>query len=217
MDIPEEPAMKLLVVGATGGTGREIVTQALEQSHVVTAFARNPADVTTKHENLKVVQGDVLDYSSVDAAMNGQDVVLSALGTRSLGKTTLLSVGTQNIIRAMHQHGVRRFVCESSLGVGDSKGQLGWLFDFIVLPLMLRRVYQDKEVQERFIKESNLDWIIVRPSALTNGPRTGVYRSDFRSSHGSFIPKISRADVADFMLKQLTDNTFLRKTPGLWY
>jgi putative NADH-flavin reductase len=209
--------MKLLVFGATGGTGREIVTQAQEHGDVVTAFARNPADITTQHGNLKVVQGDVLDYPSVEAAMKGQNAVLSALGARSLGKTTLLSVGTQNIIRAMEQHGVRRFVCESSLGVGDSKGQFGWLFDFIVLPLVLRHVYRDKEVQERYIKESNLDWVIVRPAALTNGPRTGVYRSDLKGSHGSFMPKISRADVADFMLKQLTENTHLRMTPGLWY
>jgi putative NADH-flavin reductase len=209
--------MKLLVFGATGGTGKEIVAQALERGHFVTAFARNPAAMTTNHENLKVVQGDVLDYPSVEAAMEGQNAVLSALGARSLGRTTLLSEGTQNIFRAMKRHGVRRFVCESSLGVGDSKGQLGWFFDFVVLPLVLRNIYRDKEVQEQHIKESDLDWIIVRPAALTNGPRTGVYRTEFKRTGGSFIPKISRADVADFMLKQLADNTYLRMTPGLWY
>jgi putative NADH-flavin reductase len=209
--------MKLLVFGSTGGTGREIVAQALEQGHVITAFARNPAAITTKHENLKVVQGDVLDYSTVEAATKGQNAVLSALGARSLGRTTLLSTGTQNIIRSMKKDGIRRFVCESSLGVGDSKGQLGWLFDWIVHPLVLRHIYRDKEVQEQYIKESDLDWIIVRPAALTKGRRTGVYRCGLRCTDRSLIPKISRADVADFMLKQLADNTYLRMTPGQWY
>jgi len=208
--------MKLLVVGATGGTGREIVAQALEQGHVVTAFVRNPAAITTKHEALKVVQGDVLAYPSVEVAVTGQDAVLSALGARSLRKTTVLSEGTKNIILAMEQHGVRRFVGESSLGVGDSKRQLGRLFRLLILPLLLRNIYREMEVQEQYIKQSKLDWIIVRPAALTNGPRTGVYREGFRRTH-RFIARISRADVAEFMLKQVADNTYLRMTPGLWY
>jgi putative NADH-flavin reductase len=116
--------MKLLVFGATGGTGHEIVAQGLDQGHVVTAFVRNLAAITTKHEKLKLAQGDVLDYPSVQAAVQVQDAVLSALGVRKLRKNTILSDGTKSIIRAMEQHGVKRFVCESSLGVGDSKGQL---------------------------------------------------------------------------------------------
>jgi hypothetical protein len=116
--------MKLLVFGGTGGTGCEIVAQALGQGHVVTAFVRNPAALTTKHENLKLAKGDILDYPSVEAAVRRQDAVLSALGVRKLRKNTILSDGTKNIIRAMEQHGVKRFVCESSLGVGDSKEQL---------------------------------------------------------------------------------------------
>jgi putative NADH-flavin reductase len=209
--------MKLLVFGATGGTGREIVAQALEQGHVVTVFVRNPAAITTKHENLKVVQGDVLDYRSVEAAVQGQDAVLSALGVRKLRKNTILSDGTKNIIQAMERHGVKRFICESSLGVGDSRGQLGWVFNIFIIPLLLRKVFQDKEVQEQYIQQSSLEWVIVRPAALTNGPRTGAYRSGFSLMDRTITAKISRADVADFMLKQLTDNSYLRKTPGLSY
>jgi putative NADH-flavin reductase len=209
--------MKLLVFGATGGTGREIVAQALDQRHVVTAFVRDPPAMTTKHERLKVVQGDIVDYSSVETAVQGQDAVLSALGVRQLGKTTILSDGTKHIIRAMDDHGVRRFICESSLGVGDSKGQLGWLINLFIIPLFLRNVFRDKEVQEQYIKQSNLDWIIVRPAVLTNGPRTGIYRSGFSPTDRTIKGKISRTDVADFMLKQLTDDTYLRKTPGLSY
>jgi putative NADH-flavin reductase len=209
--------MKLLVFGATGGTGRAIVAQALDQGHVVTAFVRNPAALTTKHERLKIVPGDILDYSSVEAAVQGQDAVLSALGVRKLRKNTILSDGTKNIIRAMEHHGVRRFLCESSLGVGDSKGQLGWFINLFIIPLFLRNVFRDKEVQEQDVKQSNLDWMIVRPAMLTNGPRTGAYRSGFSPTDRTITGKISRADVADFMLKHLTDNTYQRQTPGLSY
>ena len=209
--------MKLLVFGATGGTGREIVAQALERGHVVTVFVRNPAAITTKHDHLKVVQGNVLDYPSVEAAVQGQDAVLSALGVRKLRKNTILSDGTRNIIHAMERHGLKRFICESSLGVGDSRGQLGWVFNIFIIPLLLRNVFQDKEAQEQYIQQSSLEWVIVRPAALTNGPRTGVYRGGFSPTDRTITAKISRADVADFMLKQLTDNSYLRKTPGLSY
>jgi putative NADH-flavin reductase len=197
-----ERAMKLLVFGATGGTGREIVAQALDQGHVVTAFVRNPAALTTKHERLKLAQGDVLDYPSVEAAVEGQDAVLSALGVRKLRKNTVLSAGTKNLLRAMGRHGVKRFVCESSLGVGDSRGQLGWVFNLFIIPLFLRNVFRDKEVQEQYVKQSKLDWIIVRPAALTSGPRTGVYRSGFGTTDRAIRGKIARADVG------LTHNNF---------
>src|SRR3989442_9556402 len=209
--------MKLLIFGATGGTGQELVQQALGQGHVVTAFARNPAAATTKHPNLSVAKGDVLDYDSVEAAMKGQDAVLSALGVRALTKNTLLSEGTKNIIRAMEKLGVKRFICESSLGIGDSKGQLGFLYNYILIPLFLRNVFADKEIQERYIRQSKLDWVIARPAMLTNGPRTGAYRSGFNVTDKSIKGKISRADVADFMLKQLRDEQFVHKAPSLSY
>ncbi len=196
-----ERVMKLLVFGATGGTGREIVAQALDQGHAVTPFVRNPAAITTRHERLKLAQGDVLDYPLGEAAVQGQDVVLSALGVRKLRKNTILSDGTKNIIRAMEQHGVKRFVCESSLGVGDSKGQLGWVFNVFLIPLLLRYVFRDKEVQEQYVKQGKLGWIIVRPGAFIDGPRTGVYRIGFSTTDRTIRGKVSGADVADFMLK----------------
>lgn len=209
--------MKLLIFGATGGTGRELVAQALEQGHVVAAFARNPAALSLNHPHLRVVKGDVLDHDSVESAIKGQDAVLSALGTRVLTKSTILSEGTKNIITAMEKLGVRRFICESSLGVGDSRGQLGFLYGYILIPLFLRNIFADKEIQERYIRQSKLDWVIVRPAVLTNGPRTEGYRSGFGVADKSIKGKISRADVADFMLKQLTDKRFVHKTPGLSY
>ena len=250
--------MKVLVFGATGGTGRALVEQALEQGHAVTAFARDPAKVRSAHRNLTVAQGNMLDANSVEAAVQGQDAVLSALGTSlpilaivlaafafqilarilalhgPLGltvriggpllalliltrRTTALSEGTRNIVQAMEKHGVRRLICESSLGVADSKGRLGIFYNFILVPLLLRGLFADKAAQEEIIRASALDWVIVRPSSLTNGPRKGVYRSGMDIGHWFRPSSISRADAADFMLKQLTDDTYLRKTPGVAY
>ncbi len=209
--------MKLLIFGATGGTGRELIKQALEQGHSVTAFARNPAALAVKHPNLIVVKGDVLNYGSVEAAVKGQEAVLSALGVKVREKRPILSDGTRNIITAMETFGVKRFVCESSLGIGDSRGQLGFLYTNVLIPLLLKDAFRDKEVQEKYIRESNLDWVIVRPGALANAERTGKYRSGFSGADKSIKAKISRADVADFMLKQITDDTYLRKTPGVSY
>jgi putative NADH-flavin reductase len=210
--------MNLLIFGATGGTGSAIVAQALEQGHRVTAFARNPDAIKTKHENLVVVQGDILDYASVERAVKRQDAVLSALGTKAIRRNTTISDGTRNIITAMEKYEVKRFVFESSLSIGDSKTQqrqLGLLRNIIIMPLLFRNIAYDKEIQERYIMQSTLDWVIVRPAVLTNGPRTGVYRSEFSATDASIKGKISRADVADFMLKQLTDDTYVHKTPSL--
>jgi len=212
--------MNLLIFGATGGTGRTIVAQASEQGHRVTAFARNPAAIKTKHKNLVAVQGDILDYASVERAVKGQDAVLSALGTKALKRNTTISDGTRNIITAMEKYGVKRFVFESSLTIGDSKPQrrqLELLYKIIIFPLLLRNIFRDKEIQERYIMQSTLDWVIVRPAVLTNGPQTGVYRSESSPTDTSIKGKISRADVADFMLKQLTDDTYVHKTPSSSY
>lgn len=208
--------MKLLIFGATGGTGRALVALALEQDHAVTAFARNPAAIETTHPRLRVVKGDILDRASIDAAMQGQEAVVSALGTRNFKPNTIVSEGTRNILQSMEAAGIRRFICETSLGVGDSKNQTGLIFKLLLQPL-LKNVFEDKERQETLIRQSGLDWIIVRPGGLTDGPRTGQYRAGFSPEEKSLRMRISRADVADFMLKQLTDDTYLHKSPGLSY
>ena len=208
--------MKVLVIGATGGTGRELVKQALEQSHQVTALARSPEKLAFSRPNLRIVKGDVTDYARVDEAVRGQEAILCALGTRVIRKNTIQSDGTRNILGAMQSHGVRRLVLESSLDVGDSRGQLGFFFAHVIRPTLLRNIFQDKELQEQIVRQSQLDWIIVRPAMLTDGPRTGNYRAGFSSSDKT-QRKISRADVADFMLKQLRDSTYVHETPGLSY
>lgn len=212
--------MKLLIFGATGGTGRQLVEQSLEQGHAVTAFARNPTQLDIKHPNLKIVQGDVMDFASVQRAMQGQEAVLSALGSPANKIGTIRSEGTRNIMRAMEMTGIRRFVCQTSLGYGDSRKVLNrtpFIFKYIIVPFILRKGFADHALQEEYIKHSQLDWIIVRPGNLTDGNRTGVYRHGFPANDQAIKVKISRADVAEFMLKQLTDNKYLKKTPGLSY
>jgi putative NADH-flavin reductase len=208
--------MQILIIGATGGTGRQLVAQALEAGHQVTALVRKPSKLKLNHERLTVVKGNVLDYASVAAAVKGQQAVLSALGhKRWIIPSCILSTGTKNIIRAMEAHGVRRFICETSLGVGDSFGRLGLYYTLFIIPVILLFYFRDKGLQERYIKESSLDWVIVRPGRLTNGRKRGVYRHGLRIGNWLWTVRISRADVADFMLKQLTDDQYLHLTPGV--
>jgi putative NADH-flavin reductase len=207
--------MKLLVFGATGGTGRQCVDQALAQGHRVTAFVRRTDAVTTNHDNLTVVQGDIIDAAAVDAAIAGHDVILSALGTR--GGPPVLPEGTHNILVAMEQAGIRRSLWVSSFGVGDSQQQMGWIARTVIVNLFLKNAIAEKEIQERYIRESAGDWIIARPGGLTDGPLTGSYRCVVGPDEKVGRPSISRADVADFLLKNLTDDRYVRKAVGLTY
>jgi putative NADH-flavin reductase len=207
---------RILIVGATGGTGRQLVAQALERGYAVTALARNPAKLGIEHPNLRIVQGDVLDYASVESAVRNQEAVLSALGHKQyFGPTRILSEGTRNILRAMEAEGVPRFVCQSSLGIGSSAGRMGLYYTFIVIPLVVPFYFWDKTRQERLIAESKAEWVIVRPGALTNGEKRGACRHG--SNVGNFVwtVKISRADTADFMLNQLTDDAYLGTAVGV--
>jgi len=212
--------MNIAIFGATGGTGRALIEQALAHGHTVTAFARNPAALAISHPRLTVVQGDVLDPARVEAAVAGQDAVLNSLGMKPGTQAPVTSEGTQNIIAAMHKFGVRRLITQSSLPVAAIDGnprELPWLFRIILsLAAPLKTIFQDKVRQERIIQQSGLEWVIVRPAALTDGARTGSYRvgMPLKVSLGS---KISRADVAEFMLKQVADNTYLHQVPRLSY
>src|ERR1700730_8644364 len=198
-----EPA-RVLIVGATGGTGRQLVAPALEHGYAVTALVRDPSRLPVGHPKLTVIQGDVLDASSVDAAMRGQEAVLSALGhKRSFSPTRILSDGIGNILRAMETHGVPRLVCETALGIGDSAGRMGLYYTLFVIPVILPFYFWDKTRQGRMIAASKLEWVIVRPGMLSSGKGLGTYPHGHHI--GSFIltVRISRADVADFMLNQV--------------
>ncbi|MFO1352253.1 MAG: SDR family oxidoreductase [Gammaproteobacteria bacterium] len=207
--------MKLLIFGSTGTVGHHLVEQALAQSHIVTAFARNPAKLGIRYANLKIIQGDVLDLAAVERAVQGQEAVLCCLGEGRQG--TVRAEGTRNIVRAMESAGVRRLICQTTLGAGDSRGNLNFFWKYLMFGMLLRAAYADHEVQERYVEQSRLDWTLVRPGAFTDGKRTGVYRHGFRGDDKTIQLKIARADVADFMLKQLADSTYVRKAAGLSY
>jgi uncharacterized protein YbjT (DUF2867 family) len=207
---------RVLIVGATGGTGRQLVAQALERGYAVTAFVRDPSRLRVAHAQLTVLQGDVLDRASVEAAMRGQEAVVSALGhKRFFYPSRILSEGTRNILQAMEGHNVRRFVCESSLGIGDSAGRMGLYYTLFTIPVILPLYFWDKARQERIIADSGVEWVIVRPGILTNGDRRGRVRHGHRVGGFLWTPRISRADVADFMLDQLESDTYLHAAPGV--
>jgi putative NADH-flavin reductase len=208
--------VQVLVLGASGATGREIVRQALDLGHSVNAFVRDLGKFEIKHAELGLMVGDVTQYASVERAVMGQDAVVSALGSgNSLRSHPALGEGVQNIIRAMAHAVVRLFVYRSMLGVGKSVRQLGFVDRYIVLPLLLRNVVADHAREEGLIKRSTLDWVIVRPPRLTNGPYTGRYRSGEDVRERVPLASISRADVAAFMIDQLTDDRYVHRTPAV--
>lgn len=207
--------MNIIIFGATGTVGTHLVEQALEQGHNVTAFVRTPAKVTQTHPSLSIVQGDVLDPASVLRAMPQHDAVLGALGAGRDG--SLRSTGTRHIVQAMQKTGVQRLICQTSLGVGDSAGNLNFFWKYIMFGILLRAAFADHGRQEAIIQQSGLDWTIVRPAAFTDDSLSKTYRHGFDGNAKGLTLKIGRSDVAHFMLEQLKTDTYLQKTPGLSY
>ena len=209
--------MRILIFGASGATGLELVKKALEQEHDVTAFVRDLSKLPLAHNNLRVIQGDVKDYKAVEQGIKDQDAVLSALGASSpFKRDPILITGVKNIIRSMQELNVKRFIYLSFIGVSESRKDAGFVINHILAPL-LHAAVADHEEKENLIKASNLEWTIVRPPKLTNGSPKGIYRSGEDIKPKSLIPTLSRADLADFLLKQVFDKTFLRKAPRVMY
>lgn len=206
-------ASKILVLGATGGTGRLIVEQALARGHHVTALVRSP-EKASGLKGARLVVGDVRDEKVVREALKGQDAVISALGTPAspFREVTLLSTATRALVRAMTAEHVSRLVCITGMGAGDSAGHGGFVFDNVIFPLLLRKVYADKDRQEAIVKNSGLDWILVRPTVLNDKPGRGSLRAltDLGGFHGGTI---SRDDVATFVLDQLHTDAWLHRSP----
>ena len=203
--------MRVVVFGATGGTGLQLVKQALEAGHQVTALVRPHTKFPMQHERLRILQGDVLDPACVDAAVTGQDAVLSALGTNQRGPVTICADGLKSILTAMTTHGVRRLVAISAYGAADSHHRN--LYTSSLWTFMKQKMI-DKERMEVLIKQSDVDWTVVRPAALTDRPRAQRYHTG-TDLYMKIRSKISRADVADFMLRQLTDTTYVHKAPAI--
>ncbi len=206
--------MRLALFGATGATGRQILRQALERGFEVQVLARNPAKLTVSDPKLTVSQGDALDANAVERVILGSDAVIVALGGKPSDQTRALETGTKHIVAAMKKHGQRRLVVITSLGVGDSAGQAGFLFEKIIVPLFLRAEFADKLAQEAAVKASGLEFVIARPASLSNDAAKGVYEAARKLRAGS-PAKISRADVAHFCLEQLGGSAWLGQAVSL--
>jgi putative NADH-flavin reductase len=225
--------MKIAIIGASRGIGSELLKAAIAEGHEVTALVRDPATLNVSTPGLKVIKGDILDPSSVAAALAfaqrlpplkpigtiiaGQEAICVCIGIPPTRKPVdVFSRGIQNILDAIGKESNQKLILVTGIGAGDSKGHGGFFYDRILNPLLLATNYADKDRAESIVKTSNLEWLIVRPGFLTNGPRTGKYRV-IENLSGVTAGKISRADVADFILKQLASPTHFGKTPLLTY
>ena len=212
--------MKLLIIGATGATGREIVSQALTQGHAVTALVRTSAKASFAGSVEKKV-GDVLEPDTLEKALTGQEAVICSLGSAATGpfkEMTMLSQGTHNLVAAMKSQRVNRLMCITGTGAGDSKGHGPWYYNWLIQPLMLRGVYKDKTRQEEIVRSSGLVWTLVRPAILGNGAPKGLAAVHaFTQLAGIHVSKIRRADVAAFCLRELADSRYQRQVPIITY
>jgi putative NADH-flavin reductase len=201
---------RLLVLCATGETGQQIVSQALDQGHDVTALVRNPRKLTVAHERLRVVTGSVTDEGLLVESVRGRDAIISALGMgRSLKSGGLIARTTKVIVPAMESADVRRLIFISAYGVAESRADVPFL-PRLLISLLLRDIYADKAAGEAELRRSRLHWTLVRPTTLTNSPITGHYRAgEHLALRG--LPTVSRADVAHFILTEVDDTTYLKK------
>ena len=201
--------MKIIVFGASQGLGKQVVQRGLAHGHTVTAFARHPEKLGISHERLRLVAGDAASASAVTAALKGQRAAVCTLGLPTkqaigFGRSPVLTAGIANIIEGMERHGVRRLVLETAIGTGESRRALSWAA-WLAFRGVLGYQFREKDRQERMVRESDLDWTIVRPSALTNGPLTDRILVDPPQSYGLFT-HASRADVAEEIIRIVADS-----------
>ena len=205
--------MRVLILGASGATGHEVVRQALAQGLNVTAFVRDPARLELYAPTLRVFQGDVGDYAAVAGAVEGQDAVISTLGvSRPLHPDPVVIEGVRHVLRAMEERSVSRLVYMSFIGVQESRVAAGPMIRYVA-KFPLRHEIADHEAKEALIRGSQCDWTIVRAPKLSNGQPTGRYRDGDDITAHSFFPVLPRADVAGFLLRQLRDSTYVGRAP----
>jgi putative NADH-flavin reductase len=210
---------KVLVIGASRGIGLETLRAALRSGHSARALARSAARIPIQDADLDKVSGNALDRGTIKSALQDVEVVIQTLGVDFSPRvifegTMLFSESTRILVDAMKAAGVRRLITVTGLGAGDSRGHGGLLYDAVVFPLLMKRVYDDKDVQEWIVKSSGLDWTIVRPGLLTNSPATGRYRV-LTAPRGWRFGVVSRADVADFLVQLVIDRALIGTTPLL--
>jgi len=207
--------MKIVVIGANGGTGTELVRQLLKKKHKVVAFVRDAASIDIKDKNLSIVKGNVKDLDSLKTATKNADAVVSALGPRGLKKSTLQEKFAENIVAAMQHNNVSRLVSLSAWGAGESNKHAPILMKLIFWTI-LRNVFKDKRTAESIIAASKLNYTLVRPGRLLDsGPRKTVKVSMKKKPRVS--KAMSRADVAAFMIDQIDSDKYSRKSPIIGY
>ncbi len=208
--------MRILIVGASKGIGLETVRQALASGHDVRALARSAEDISVADPKLAKIRGDALNKEDVEAALTGVDAVVLTLGiglSELFKPVNLFSTATRVLIDAMKAQGVNRLVCVTGFGAGDCQASISPL-QRIPFNIVFGRAYEDKSRQEKLIKESSLDWTIVRPGVLMNGPKTGRYKILRKSSEWR-NGIVSRANVADFLVREIDEANCLHETPVL--
>ncbi len=206
--------MKIAIFGGTGKTGQHLVQQTLDAGHEVVMLARNPATFTIQHPNLTVLQGDILDAERVEATIQGVAAVMSVLGPRSNKPEFVISRGTDHILNAMKRHNVRRIIISAGAGVRDPLDKpkfIDHLFGFL-LNLLSKNAVEDMKQVVAKVRHSDRDWSVIRVPMLTDQPSQDTLKVGYV---GDITSRLSRADMAAFMLKQLDDNTYLRKAPAI--
>jgi putative NADH-flavin reductase len=204
--------MKLVIFGASSSTGKQLVEKALTKGHAVTAFLRDETKLGVTHPNLQILCGNALNYEDVDAAVQGKDAVLSTLGPK--GKPAVMAAeSTQNIVKAMEKNGVSRLVVVSVAGIAVPQDRRGSSLVDSLLKLFLKDVFVDRQNQLAVLASSKVDWVAIRVSRLTDDPARGSVKAFFGKPSPAM--KVTRADLADFMLEQLTGDQWLRQAPIL--
>ena len=208
--------MKIAVFGASGDTGKQIVEQAVEAGYEVSAYVRNPSKLNISNEHLTVIQGELSDAALIETAIKGANAVLSALGPRGGSKNKPLTQGMQNIIAAMKNQGVRRLIMTSTLSAKDSKDKPDFRTKAMVnlVKTTMHAAYEDIVSVAETVRASDLDWTIVRLAILNNKPKSGKVKVGYVGT-GEVGTQIRRADIADFMLKQIEDTKYLRQAPAI--
>jgi putative NADH-flavin reductase len=207
--------MQLAIFGGSGRAGRQVITQALTGGHALTALARDPTRLSAMGTGLKVVAGNVQDAAAVAETLQGAQAVISVLGPTRNEPVFEVSAGMTRILAAMKAQGVRRLIVSLGAGVADPRDTpqaFQRAMNFLVRR-MARYVYEDVLRVDGLVRASGLDWTIVRVPMLTDGPRTGQVRAGYVGQ--GLGPRVSRADLADFMLKQLAADTYLRQAPAI--
>jgi len=209
--------MKIVVFGASGGMGIKVVEQALDAKHIVTAFLRTPSKIAIQHPNLTLFQGDVMNTAAVENAIAGQEVVISVLHTTRPPVPGMMETAAKNIISAMQKHSVRRIISTTGAAVPQPEDQpkVGDRLINALISIFDKNFVVDSSANVKVIQDSDLDWTIARFPRLMDGAHTGKYRVAYLGKGSG--TQITRADGADFVLKELTEKKWLRKAPVVSY